>query len=315
MPLIESAFKTTALSRVSARGMWQFMGPTAQEYGLNQLEPTESWFLDERSDPEKATRAAAQYLKTLNGMFDGDWHFALASYNAGPGRLQRAVRRAKTTDFWKITASTRYLPRETREYVPMILAAIIIARNPELYGFTVNSAAPLAYDTVEIPGALDLKIIAEWGGITVEDLQDLNPELRRTTTPMTPHSLKVPVGTAASIQAGSRPPVRCIARSSSTRSRSGETVTLCREEVQASRRRNSGRPTTLSARAKLSAKQELMIPARSATALPSAASAPPTDLDAARPRLRRRRRTACARATRSSASRDSSRSRLPNSSG
>src|SRR6185503_3466927 len=157
VPLVESAFKSTALSRVSAKGMWQFMLPTAREHGLNQ-----TWFVDDRSDPEKATRAAAQYLKTLQGMFDGDWNFALASYNAGPGRLQRAVRLSKSTDFWRLTASTRYLPRETREYVPMIQAAIIIARNPELYGFAVASAAPLAYETVRIPGALDLKIIAEW---------------------------------------------------------------------------------------------------------------------------------------------------------
>jgi membrane-bound lytic murein transglycosylase D len=275
VPLIESAFKTTALSRVSARGMWQFMAPTAKEYGLNQLEPTQSWFLDERSDPEKATRAAAQYLKTLNGMFDGDWYFALASYNAGPGRLQGAVRRAKTTDFWKITASTRYLPRETREYVPMILAAIIIARSPELYGFTVNSAAPLAYEMVEIPSALDLKIIAEWGGITVEELQDLNPELRRTTTPLTAHSLKVPVGTAAPIQA------RLETAGSLYRSfkfhtvKRGDTVTSVSRKygISAKELRDAN---GLSAKAKLSAKQELMIPARSATSLPSAADARPT---------------------------------------
>jgi len=193
VPLVESAFKNTALSRVSARGMWQFMAGTAREHGLNDFsDPKErglSWFLDERSDPEKATRAAAQYLKTLNGMFDGDWNFALASYNAGPGRLQRAVRQSKSTDFWRISATTRYLPRETREYVPMIQAAIIIARNPELYGFAVASAIPLAYETVKIPSALDLKIIAEWAGVPIETLQDLNPELRRTTTPMTPHSL------------------------------------------------------------------------------------------------------------------------------
>jgi membrane-bound lytic murein transglycosylase D len=275
VPLIESAFKTTALSRVSARGMWQFMAPTAQEYGLNQLAPTQSWFLDERSDPEKATRAAAQYLKTLNGMFDGDWYFALASYNAGPGRLQGAVRRAKTTDYWKITASTRYLPRETREYVPMILAAIIIARSPELYGFTVNSSAPLAYDTIEIPGALDLKIIAEWGGISVEELQDLNPELRRTTTPITPHNLKVPVGTGAAIQA------RLDSAGSLYRTfkfhtvKRGETVTSVSRKYGISSKELRD-ANGLSAKAKLSAKQELMIPARSATALPSGGASQPT---------------------------------------
>ena len=275
VPLIESAFKTTALSRVSARGMWQFMAPTAKEYGLNQHAPTQSWFLDDRSDPEKATRAAAQYLKTLSGMFDGDWYFALASYNAGPGRLQGAVRRSKTTDFWRLTASTRYLPRETREYVPMILAAIIIARSPELYGFTVNSAAPLAYETVEIPGALDLKIIAEWGGISVEDLQDLNPDLRRTTTPMTPHQLKVPVGIAAAIQA------RLADASSLYRSfkfhtvKKGETVTSVSRKygITSKELRDAN---GLSARARITAKQELMIPSRSATALPSASAAKPS---------------------------------------
>jgi len=274
VPLIESAFKTTALSRVSARGMWQFMGPTAREYGLNQLEPTESWFLDERSDPEKATRAAAQYLKALNGMFDGDWYFALASYNAGPGRLQGAVRRAKTTDFWKLTSNTRYLPRETREYVPMILAAIIIARSPELYGFTVNSAAPLAYDTVEIPSALDLKIIAEWGGVTVEELQELNPELRRTTTPLTKHSLKVPVGTAAPIQARLETAGSLYRTFKFHTVKRGETVTSVSRKygITAKELREAN---ALSAKAKITAKQELMIPARSATALPSAAATRP----------------------------------------
>ena len=275
VPLIESAFKTTALSRVSARGMWQFMAPTAREYGLNALEPTQSWFLDERSDPEKATRAAAQYLKTLNGMFDGDWYFALASYNAGPGRLQGAVRRSKTTDYWKITASTRYLPRETREYVPMILAAIIIARSPELYGFTVNSAPPLAYDTLVIPGALDLKIIAEWGGITVEDLQDLNPELRRTTTPMTAHTLKVPVGTAAAIQARLETADSLYRTFKFHTVKRGETVTSVSRKygITSKELRDAN---GLSAKARITAKQELMIPARSATALPSATSSRPT---------------------------------------
>ena len=135
-------------------------------------------------------------------MFDGDWYLALASYNAGPGRLQGAVQRSKTTDFWKITATTRYLPRETREYVPMILAAIIIARNPELYGFEVNSAAPLAYETVDSPERARSEDHRRVGGRDrSKHLQDLNPELRRTTTPMTPHELKVPVGTAAPIQA------------------------------------------------------------------------------------------------------------------
>jgi len=208
-------------------------------------------------------------------MFDGDWYFALASYNAGPGRLQTAVRRAKTTDFWTITASTRYLPRETREYVPMILAAIIIARSPELYGFTLNSSAPLAYETVEIRGALDLKIIAEWGGVTVEELQDLNPDLRRTTTPLTKHSLKVPVGTAAPIQA------RLETAGSLYRDFKFHTVKRGDTVISVSRKygisaKELREANALSAKTnKLTAKQELMIPARSATALPTATSSRP----------------------------------------
>lgn len=195
IPLVESAFKPNARSRASAQGLWQFMLGTAREHGLQQ-----SWFLDERSDPEKATRAAATYLSTLYRMF-GDWNLALAAYNAGPGRVQRAIARAKTSDFWELTKSTRYLPRETREYVPMVLAAIVVARNPALYGFEIGPAAPLTWETVSVPNALDLRILAEWAEVPVEALRELNPELRRTTTPVGGHELKVPVGTSAAVEA------------------------------------------------------------------------------------------------------------------
>jgi membrane-bound lytic murein transglycosylase D len=166
------------------------------ENGLQQ-----NWFLDERSDPEKATVAAAKYLKSLADEFDGDWNLALASYNAGPGRIEHAVKLAKSSDYWKLSASTKYLPRDTREYVPMILAAVIIARNPSRYGFEVGPPTPPAYEKVTVPGALDLRIIAEWAGTTLEDIQTLNPELRRTTTPSSAHDLKVPMGTAPAIEA------------------------------------------------------------------------------------------------------------------
>ena len=135
VPLIESAFKPNALSRAKAKGMWQFMRGTALENGLKH-----DWYIDERADPEKATRAAAKYLKTLYGMFD-DWHLALASYNGGPGRVQRAMKRSGRDDFWKLSATTRYLPRETRDYVPLILAAIVIARNPAQYEMNVAAAS------------------------------------------------------------------------------------------------------------------------------------------------------------------------------
>ncbi len=196
--LIESAFKPTALSRAKARGVWQFMRGTAIENGLKH-----DWYIDERADPEKATVAAARYLKTLHRMFDGDWHLALASYNGGPGRVQRALRASGARDFWELSASGRHLPRETREYVPMILAAAIIARNPVLYGFNVVAQEPIAYEKVPVPRAIDLRRVAEWTGTSIDAVQTLNPELRRLTTPARypNYEVKVPVGTAELLRA------------------------------------------------------------------------------------------------------------------
>ena len=198
IPLIESAFKNTARSRVKAQGMWQFMSYTGREHGL-----TLNWYVDERSDPEKATRAAAQYLKTLGGMFDDDWHLAMASYNGGPGRVQRAMRRSGKKDFWALSASTRYLPRETREYVPMILAAIVIAKNPAQYGFAVEPEIPLAYEKVQVSDPIDLRLVAEWTNASIDDIEALNPELRRWTTPVRApeYDIKVPVGTGDAFRA------------------------------------------------------------------------------------------------------------------
>jgi peptidoglycan lytic transglycosylase D len=192
VPLVESAFKPNALSRAKAKGMWQFMRGTALENGLKH-----DWYIDERAEPEKATRAAAKYLKTLYGMFE-DWHLALASYNGGPGRIQRAIRRSGREDFWNLSASSRFLPRGTREYVPLILAAMIIARNPAQYGMNILPGTESKFDTVTLPKAVDLRRIAEWTGAPVEAIQDLNPELRRWTTPVraSNYALKVPEGTA-----------------------------------------------------------------------------------------------------------------------
>jgi len=196
LPLIESAFKNTALSRASAKGMWQFELATGKDYGLSQ-----DWFLDERSDPAKATRAAAQHLKMLIQMFDGDWNMALASYNAGQGRILRAVKQSKQSDYWKLTSTSRYLPRETREYVPMVMAAIIIAKNPAQYGFDIEAIESPQSELVTIPNALDLRFIAEWTGVAIDDIRALNPELRRTLTPLGKHDLRVPLGTAAAVEA------------------------------------------------------------------------------------------------------------------
>lgn len=132
----------------------------------------------------------------------GDWHLAMASYNGGPGRVQRAIKRSGRDDFWSLSASTRFLPRETREYVPMILAATIIAKNPAQYGFNLIGAAPRSTETVMVPPAVDLRRIAEWAGVTAEEIQQLNPELRRWTTPIRGdgYELKVPAGTAENIR-------------------------------------------------------------------------------------------------------------------
>ena len=198
VPLVESAFKPNALSRAKAKGVWQFMSGTALENGLRR-----DWYIDERSDPEKATVAAAKYLRVLAKMFDGDWHLALASYNGGPGRMQRAMKKAGLDDFWALSAKPRLLPRETREYVPMILAAMVIARNPSQYGFDFEPETAPEIDKVTLPRPVDLRRVAEWTDTTIDHIQALNPELRRWTTPVkdTKYQLKVPAGTAAIVTA------------------------------------------------------------------------------------------------------------------
>jgi membrane-bound lytic murein transglycosylase D len=196
LPIVESGFKPTALSRAAAKGLWQFEADTGHENGLDL-----NWFRDDRSDPEKATVAAAKYLKWLIDQYAGDWFMTLAAYNAGIGRVDAAVKRSKMTDYWALSGSSRYLPRDTREYVPMVLASILIARNPTRYGFEIPAVSSLAYERVTVPDAIDLGVISEWAGVPVEQLRDLNPELRRATTPLGRHDLKVPIGTAPTIEA------------------------------------------------------------------------------------------------------------------
>ncbi|MEN3338624.1 MAG: rane-bound lytic murein transglycosylase [Acidobacteriota bacterium] len=197
IPIIESGFKTNAVSKASAKGPWQFMRATATENGLHH-----DWYVDERSDPEKATIAAAKYLKTLSRMFNGDWNLVLAAYNGGPGRVQRAMKRAGEEDFWTLSQSSRYLPKETREYVPLILAAMIVAKNPAQYGFDIIAHEPISYDKVTVPRAIDLRRVAEWTGVGIDEIQALNPELRRWTTPVkySDFQLKVPTGTGVKFQ-------------------------------------------------------------------------------------------------------------------
>ena len=117
-------------------------------------------------------------------MFDGDWHLVLAAYNGGLGRVQRAMKRSGQDDFWSLSSISRYLPRETREYVPLILAAIIVSKNPSQYGFDITAEEPIAYEKVLVPRAIDLRRAAEWTGRSIDEIQALNPELRRWTTPI-----------------------------------------------------------------------------------------------------------------------------------
>jgi membrane-bound lytic murein transglycosylase D len=257
VPIIESAFKPNAVSRANARGVWQFMRDTARDMGLRQ-----DWYVDERADPEKATIAAAKYLKWLHGLFDGDWHLALASYNGGPGRVQRAMKRAGLTDFWSLSSSAQYLPRETREYVPMILAAVIIARNPLQYGFDIEPAEPMAYERVSVPGASDLRRVAEWIQTPVSELQALNPELRRWTTPVRveTYDIKVPVGAAETVRArlAAAPPTELSAVRWHTVKR-GETLATIARRFKVSRA-ELAQANDLKATARLRSGQEIAIP-------------------------------------------------------
>jgi membrane-bound lytic murein transglycosylase D len=268
IPLIESAFKPNALSRAKAKGVWQFMSGTGRENGLRL-----DWYVDERSDPEKATVAAAKYLSTLAEMFEGDWHLALASYNGGPGRVQRAMKRGRQTDFWKLAgAKTRYLPRETREYVPMILAAIVVARNPQQYGFELDADdESFVYDTVTLPAALDLRRVAEWTDSTIDEIQALNPELRRWTTPVrdTAYELRVPVGSAdvvlARLQESDPSQLATLNFYSVKR---GETITTIARKLKVGRT-DLAEANYLKTNARLAVGQQLMVP-REATVLMAA---------------------------------------------
>jgi membrane-bound lytic murein transglycosylase D len=196
----ESGFHPLAVSRAGARGMWQFMGSRAKGYGLER-----SWWVDDRQDPEKATRAAAHHLKDLYNQF-GDWYLAMAAYNSGPGTVQSAVKRTGYADFWELY-NRNVLPKETRNYVPIIVAVTIMAKNPAQYGLdSVIKDKPVPYDTVRINYPIDLRLAAECVDATAEDLSDLNPSLLRMTTPKFSEKdgefeLHLPAGTADKFQA------------------------------------------------------------------------------------------------------------------
>jgi membrane-bound lytic murein transglycosylase D len=186
----ESGFHPLAVSRVGARGIWQFMASRARGYGLQR-----DWWVDDRQDPVKSTRAAARHLKDLYQQF-GDWYLAMAAYNSGPGTVQSAVKRTGYADFWELY-KRNVLPKETRNYVPIIVAVTIMAKNPAQYGLDhLEKENPAAYDTVTIDYPVDLRLVAECVDVSAADLQDLNPSLLRLTTPKGHQfELHLPVGT------------------------------------------------------------------------------------------------------------------------
>lgn len=186
---VESAWKPWARSWAAASGLWQFIPGTGTRYGLRQTS-----YLDERHNYEKATRASARYLKFLADRYNGNWELAMAGYNSGEGNVDRAISRAGQSNFW---AAYQYLPRETRNYVPNILATILIANNPGKYGFAhVRPMPPIIYDKVRVPTATSLSLIAQATDTSVEVLRYLNPDLRQNMTPPEAYVMLVPAGTA-----------------------------------------------------------------------------------------------------------------------
>ena len=191
----ESAFQPTAVSRAGARGIWQFMPYRGEEYDLSR-----SWWIDERSDPEKATHAAAHHLRDLYGMF-GDWYLVMAAYNSGPGNVTKAIERTGYADFWELQ-KRNVLPEQTKNYVPIILALALVAKDPPLYGVQVDPDKPPDVDLVKPGHPIDLRLAADATGTDLDDLRMLNPELLRLVTPDLPNfELRLPVGTAAKFKA------------------------------------------------------------------------------------------------------------------
>src|SRR6476646_4661196 len=185
---VESAWKPKALSWASAAGLWQFVPGTGRTYQLRQTA-----YIDERNSFEQATRASAKYLRDLSKRYNGNWELAMAAYNTGAGNVDRAIARAGTANFWMIYP---YIAQETRNYVPNILAVILIAKNPEKYGFRgIKPDAPISYDVVQVPNATSLQLIADATDTTVDVIRNLNPELKRDITPRGDvYNVRVPAG-------------------------------------------------------------------------------------------------------------------------
>lgn len=189
LSMMESGFSNTARSYASAVGLWQFMTPTGRAYGLRI-----DYWSDERTDPEKSTAAAIKYLRDMHEL-QGDWYLAWASYNAGPGRISSACRKHGTRNFW-VVAEQETLAVETRNYVPKILAAAILGKHPERYGFDFEAEESLVYDSVTVKGAYSVDVLAKLSGSDTESLVQLNPALLRGATPPNGETqVRIPRGT------------------------------------------------------------------------------------------------------------------------
>jgi membrane-bound lytic murein transglycosylase D len=185
---VESAWRPKAVSWAAASGLWQFVPGTGRQFGLKQT----AW-IDERNSYEQATRASAKYLKSLATRYNGNWELAMAAYNTGAGNVDRGIARAGTANFWAIYP---YIYQETRNYVPNILATILIAKNPEKYGFKgIKPDAPMGYDVVQVSNSTSLQLVAEATDTSVDYVRSLNPELRRDITPRgEAYNVRVPAG-------------------------------------------------------------------------------------------------------------------------
>ena len=190
----ESAFQPEAVSKAGARGIWQFMPYRGGEYDLER-----TYWVDERSDPEKATRAAAHHMRDLYQMF-GDWYLVMAAYNSGPLNVSRAIERTGYADYWELRR-LKALPKETQNYVPIIIAMALVAKDPALYGVHVEPEKPAQVETVKLEHPVDLHLVADASGTDLDDLRLLNPQLLRNVTPKdSDFVLKVPAGTTDKLE-------------------------------------------------------------------------------------------------------------------